>query len=202
MEFLVINMIEDSSLQLHVIHRPFYWRILQKLILYSKFTLQIHTNKSARHENSSLFMNNIFRMEKRDQKTREKFKSEKIQIYVQEPWLKMPIKNSISGQAFFVLSILKVAGLCRLPCPTVTRTQLHSHSDIHTRLQLDQLLRTQSRTIIIYCSVLSLTHCKQDPIYVFPEMKLCDLVPNFHIHVSVSDLYIPRICPPTLLQQI
>jgi hypothetical protein len=34
-------------------------------------------------------------------------------------------------------------------------------------------------------------HCKQDPIYVFPEMKLRGLVPNFYIHVSVSDLYIP-----------
>jgi hypothetical protein len=26
---------------------------------------------------------------------------------------------------------------------------------------------------------------------IFPEMKLRSLVPNFHIHVSVSDLYIP-----------
>ncbi len=31
-------------------------------------------------------------------------------------------------------------------------------------------------------------HCKQDPIYVFPEMKLHSLVPNFHSRVSVSDL--------------
>jgi hypothetical protein len=31
-------------------------------------------------------------------------------------------------------------------------------------------------------------------------MKLCRLVPNFNIHVSVSD-YIPTICPPILLQQ-
>ncbi len=30
-------------------------------------------------------------------------------------------------------------------------------------------------------------------IYVLPEMKLRYLVPNFYIHVSVSDLYIPRI---------
>jgi hypothetical protein len=37
------------------------------------------------------------------------------------------------------------------------------------------------------------SHCKQDPIYVFPKMKLRGLVPNFHIHVSVSDLYIPKI---------
>jgi hypothetical protein len=31
----------------------------------------------------------------------------------------------------------------------------------------------------------SFIHCKQDPIYVLPEMKLRAL-PNFHIHVSVS----------------
>ncbi len=39
-------------------------------------------------------------------------------------------------------------------------------------------------------------HCKQDPIYLFPEMTLRGLVPNFHVYVSVSDLYIfPRsIC--------
>ncbi len=27
---------------------------------------------------------------------------------------------------------------------------------------------------------------KINPIYVFPEMQLCSLVPNFYIHVSVS----------------
>ncbi len=34
------------------------------------------------------------------------------------------------------------------------------------------------------------------PIYVFPEMKPRGLAPNFHFHVSVSDLYIPTIGPP------
>jgi hypothetical protein len=47
------------------------------------------------------------------------------------------------------------------------------------------------------------------PIYVFPEMKLRGLgvsktelkwALNFHIHVSVIDLYIPRISLPILLQ--
>ncbi len=41
---------------------------------------------------------------------------------------------------------------------------------------------------------------------IFPEKELCALSPNFHIHVSVSDLYIPRwvclfcrkICGPIL----
>jgi hypothetical protein len=33
-------------------------------------------------------------------------------------------------------------------------------------------------------------------------MKLRGLVPNFHIHVSVSDLYIRTIGTPILLQKI
>ncbi len=46
----------------------------------------------------------------------------------------------------------------------------------------------------------SCTHYKQDPIYLFPEMKLRDLVHNFHIHVFVNDLNIPTIGPNILLQ--
>jgi hypothetical protein len=34
---------------------------------------------------------------------------------------------------------------------------------------------------------------------IFPEKELRGLSPNFHIHVSVSDLYIPRIGLPILL---
>ncbi len=36
-------------------------------------------------------------------------------------------------------------------------------------------------------------HCTENPFYAFPEMKLCGLIPNSYIRVSVSDLYIPRI---------
>jgi hypothetical protein len=36
---------------------------------------------------------------------------------------------------------------------------------------------------------------------MFPEKKLCDLSPNFHIHVSISELYIPTINLPILLQE-
>jgi hypothetical protein len=37
-------------------------------------------------------------------------------------------------------------------------------------------------------------HCneKEKPIYVFPEKELRGLSPNFHIHVSTSDLYISQ----------
>ncbi len=38
-----------------------------------------------------------------------------------------------------------------------------------------------------YCRTHHL-HCNENPIYVFPEKELRGLIPNFHIHVSVSDL--------------
>jgi hypothetical protein len=44
-------------------------------------------------------------------------------------------------------------------------------------------------------------HCNENSIYVFLFWKLRDLSLNFHIHVSVSDLYIPRIGPHISLQQ-
>jgi hypothetical protein len=50
----------------------------------------------------------------------------------------------------------------------------------------------------VYSTRYSGVHCKEDPIYVFPEMKLRGLVSNFHIHVSVGDLYIPTISLPIL----
>ncbi len=38
-------------------------------------------------------------------------------------------------------------------------------------------------------------HCNENPISVFQEKELRGLSLNFHIQVSVSDLYIPRIGP-------
>jgi hypothetical protein len=40
-------------------------------------------------------------------------------------------------------------------------------------------------------------HCTENTKHVFPEIKLRRLVPNFHIHVSVSDINIPTIVPQT-----
>jgi hypothetical protein len=37
--------------------------------------------------------------------------------------------------------------------------------------------------------------CNKNPIYVMFFWKLRGLSSNFHIHVSVRDLYIPRISP-------
>jgi hypothetical protein len=44
-------------------------------------------------------------------------------------------------------------------------------------------------------------HCNTNSIYVFLFWELRGLSPNFHVHVSVSDLYIPRIGPHIFLQQ-
>ncbi len=38
----------------------------------------------------------------------------------------------------------------------------------------------------MYLEGLCRQHCKQDPFYVFPEMRLRGLLPNFHIHVSLD----------------
>jgi hypothetical protein len=45
------------------------------------------------------------------------------------------------------------------------------------------------------------THCKENAIYAFLFWELGGLSPNFHIHVSLNDLYIPRISPNISLQQ-
>ncbi len=44
-------------------------------------------------------------------------------------------------------------------------------------------------------------HCNENPIYIFFFWELRVRSPNFHIHVSVSDLYISRISPHIFLQQ-
>jgi hypothetical protein len=44
-------------------------------------------------------------------------------------------------------------------------------------------------------------HCNENSIYIFLSWELRGLSLNFHIHVSVSDLYIPRIGPYIFLQQ-
>jgi hypothetical protein len=37
---------------------------------------------------------------------------------------------------------------------------------------------------------------------IFPEKEYRGLIPNFHIHVSVSELYIPTMGLPVLLEKI
>jgi hypothetical protein len=54
----------------------------------------------------------------------------------------------------------------------------------------------------MFCLENDSVHCKENSIYAFPERN-CAARPNFHIHVSARDLYIPTIGigPPIFLQQ-
>jgi hypothetical protein len=61
----------------------------------------------------------------------------------------------------------------------------------HVRFVRDFWTRTQRAVV----------HCKEISIYVFPEKELRGLSPNFHIHVSVSNLYITPLGLPIFLQQ-
>jgi hypothetical protein len=52
-----------------------------------------------------------------------------------------------------------------------------------------------------YQDIFLLLHCTENPIYVFPEVKLRGVDPNSYTHVSVSNLYGPRIGLPIWLYQ-
>ncbi len=58
------------------------------------------------------------------------------------------------------------------------------------------LFLSQCMTVNKQISLWLMLHCTENPIYVFSEMKLCGIIPNSYIHVSVSDLYIPWIRLP------
>jgi hypothetical protein len=65
-----------------------------------------------------------------------------------------------------------------------------------------QFVATQSAQLTVTGkAVFTCMDCKENPIYVFLFWELRGLSPNFHIHVSVNDLYIPRIGPHISLQQ-
>jgi hypothetical protein len=60
-------------------------------------------------------------------------------------------------------------------------------------IKLFDLVMPVKEIFILPMASLVSPHCKGISIYVFPKKELHGLSPNLHIHVSVSDLYIPRI---------
>jgi hypothetical protein len=80
------NLITDSSLLLRAM----------KTILYCTVVLKTITKKFAKQENLSLFMYSILKNGKTSVENYTKLKSEKTQVDVQKPKVKMLYKNSIS----------------------------------------------------------------------------------------------------------
>jgi hypothetical protein len=68
-------------------------------------------------------------------------------------------------------------------------------------MSLPLLCSVQSQVQRCATPALRSTFCTENRIYVIPEKELCGLSPNFYNHVSVSDLYIPKIGPHIWLQQ-
>jgi hypothetical protein len=48
------------------------------------------------------------------------------------------------------------------------------------------------RRVIHHRTISASPHCTENPMFVFPEMKLRGLVPNSYIHVSMSYYIFPR----------
>ncbi len=59
------------------------------------------------------------------------------------------------------------------------------------------LLGSQDRSTVPTLQRTNTEHSK----HIFPEKELRGNSPNFHIHVSVNDFYIPTIDLPILLQE-
>ncbi len=97
MEFSDINMKKDSSLLFHAIHSLSTGGFIKENHTLLCMVLKIHTKKSAKQENSSLFVNRILQKGKERVENQTKLESEKSQSYAQKPRVKIPFKNSISG---------------------------------------------------------------------------------------------------------
>jgi hypothetical protein len=65
------------------------------------------------------------------------------------------------------------------------------------RQAVEQLgvLPAQQAEQVLWQGITELHHCNGNSVYIFLFWELRGFSPNFHIHVSVSDLYIPRIGP-------
>ncbi len=62
-------------------------------------------------------------------------------------------------------------------------------------------MRLGGETILTITMNVADVHCTENLNYLFPEIKLLDLVPNSYIHVSMCKLYIPRVGQSIRLQQ-
>jgi hypothetical protein len=65
------------------------------------------------------------------------------------------------------------------------------------------LLVVLKRLVLCACGSAALQRQNAENLkQIFPEKEYRSLSPNFHIHVSVSELYIPTMGLPVLLEEI
>ncbi len=98
-----------------------------------------------------------------------------------------------AAQFHFEEYLIKFSGQCICNAAS-SREKIFGHVSWrrrHTAIQLIGKWKTQE---ILWDT----PHCTENMKHIFPEIKLCSLVPNVYIPVSVSDWYILTIGPPIL----
>jgi hypothetical protein len=128
--------------------------------------------------------------------------------------VKIAVKSNTIDDDPFLNMVLKHESLHALGLGHTTRRKDRSYitdnfiamSSLHLGLPQEKRWFTTCTTATFVKYFLSTAAAnghtlQRNPIYVFPEKELRGLSLNFHIHVSMSDLYISRIHPHIFLQQ-
>ncbi len=74
-----------------------------------------------------------------------------------------------------------------IACPTTHSVRKVVHALLH--------IKTFGNERVVHDILMNVAHCNENPIYVFLIWEIRGLSLNVYIHVSMSDLYIPRIGP-------
>jgi len=106
----------------------------------------------------------------------------------QEPWTKPQVKQSICGVILYNLN-LKARTAATLAAPSKKTYKIRG---VFRRAQ-----GCNNSDTVLHESI----HCNENPIYGYLFWELRGLSPNYNILVSLSDLYIPMIGLPILLQE-
>ncbi len=99
---------------------------------------------------------------------------------------------------FFLLVRKKYAKFCRLDKSSGHIPLYQTFRCIEKRLTR---LSEESFVVAEICHTLQRQNTEISK-QIFPEKEYRDLSPNFHIHASVTDLYIPTMGHPILLEEI
>jgi len=84
--------------------------------------------------------------------------------------------------------------VCRNPKRSSTACKICKENSVKQRKKIP-------KEMLCCADTYSVPRCTENPIYLFPEMKLRGLVLNSYSQVSLSDLCIPRIDLPIWLLQ-
>ena len=113
--------------------------------------------------------------------------TEKKKTYLLEQWIN---KSELKGSRWsYMLNRFRYA------CRRTNGSRGSEHELPALQSSPTSSLGTRYNHVLIGDVRNSNVHCTENSKHIFPGMKLHGLVPNFYIHVSVSDLYIPAVRP-------